>query len=187
MPDTIIDRIFADNKVLTSYLGTSGEWSMQSNVDGEFRKVLILSAARFFESHLTENLIQIFSDKTDGSQPVVEFIKNKGISRQYHTYFQWEKRNANSFFGLFGPDFREHMVTQATTDTQLELSIRSFLELGELRNKLVHMNFANFPLDKTVDEIYSLYSEAYLFIEKFLVELRNFLQGNALESNATPQ
>lgn len=177
MQDNVIDRIFADNKLLTSYLGSVGEWSMQSNVDGGFRKVLILSAASYFETHLTDNLIRIFSDITNDSEPMVEFLKNKGISRQYHSFFQWENRNANNFFGLFGPSFKQHMQSQVTSDPAFDSSIKSFLELGQLRNKLVHLNFANFPLDKTVDEIYALYTDAQKFVEAFPLKLREFLES----------
>lgn len=38
------------------------------------------------------------------------------------------------------------------------------MELGRLRNELVHKNFAAFSVEKTPDEIYSLYLKANDFI-----------------------
>ena len=85
MPETIIDSLFEDNQTLVTYLRDSGEVSLQSNVEGNFRKLLLLSAASYFEHLLTENLVRIFSEKSNGAEPIVEFIKRKGIFRQYHT------------------------------------------------------------------------------------------------------
>lgn len=44
--------------------------------------------------------------------------------------------------------------------------MKSFLEIGHLRNILVHSNFASYSLlDKTVEEIYELYNEGLGFVE----------------------
>ena len=178
MQDTVIDSIVADNKLLTSYLERAEEWSMRSTVDGSFRKVLLMSAASYFEFHICASIVQIFSDKTNGWEPVGAFTKNKGISRQYHSFFNWDGRNANSFFALFGPGFKQRMENQVKNAPALQASVKSFLELGELRNGLTHLNFANYPLDKTVDEIYVLYQEANLFVETFLTNLRDFVEDS---------
>ena len=71
-------------------------------------------------------------------------------------------------------------------DSALAHAVKSFLELGQLRNELTHLNFANYPLDKTVDEIYALYQEANVFVETFLTNLRDFVESDATddESNA---
>jgi len=44
------------------------------------------------------------------------------------------------------------------------LYVKSFLELGGIRNRLVHLNFAGIPLDKTCKDIYDLYKKAFGFI-----------------------
>ena len=127
MQDTVIDSIVAENILLTSYLESAEEWSMRSNVDGSFRKVLLMSAASYFEFHICSNIVQIFSDKTNGWEPVSAFTKNKGISRQFHSFFNWERRNANSFFALFGPGFKQRRESQVKNDPTPESSVKSFL------------------------------------------------------------
>ena len=65
-------------------------------------------------------------------------------------------RNANSFFRAFGNNFQSFMAERVRSTAELEESIRAFLEIGKLRNQLVHENFADFQLDKTVNEIVEL-------------------------------
>lgn len=67
----------------------------------------------------------------------------------------------------------QQMEGQVMNDSVLARAVKSFLELGQLRNELTHLNFANYPLDKPVDEIYALYQEANVFVETFLTTLRS--------------
>ena len=186
MSESIIDRLYKDNQALVTYLRDAGEISLQINTDGNFRKILLLSAASYFESLLTDHIVKIFSDRTNGAEPIIEFIKNKAISHQWYSYFAWDRSNANQFFGLFGPKFKDFMTDQVDNNTELEASIRAFLELGNLRNQLAHRNLANFPLEKTADEIYELYQNALTFVEVFPQRLRDFLDNKTASNGNRP-
>ena len=94
-------------------------------------------------------------------------MRSKAIARQYYTLFNWEARNANQFFGLFGEAFKASMDQRVKDSEELQTAIRAFLEVGNERNKLVHQDYANFPLDKTLPEIYGLYQKALTFVELF--------------------
>ncbi len=119
---------------------------------------------------------------------IISIIKTKAIKRQYHTYFDWEKStNANSFFSLFGEDFKNKMAKQVKETPKLETAIRAFLQLGQERNKLVHQNFAEIVLDKTADEIYKLYQTALLFVDIIKSELIKKDQKISNEGNETTQ
>ena len=102
------------------------------------------------------------------------FVQNKAVSRQYHTWFDWEKKNANKFFGLFGDSFKNHISEKVRTNNDLELSIQAFLEIGHERNRLVHSDFGSFSLEKTSEEIYTLYSKAKRFVEWLPDQLNNY-------------
>ena len=52
-------------------------------------------------------------------------------------------------------------------------TIKAFLELGDGRNRLAHQNFAAFAMEKTADEIFSLYQDAMPFIDCLRSEQRN--------------
>jgi hypothetical protein len=55
----------------------------------------------------------------------------------------------------------------------LEGAVRSFLEVGHLRNILVHSNFAAYDIEnKTADEIFMLYKNGLPFIEYIENKLR---------------
>jgi hypothetical protein len=176
METTIVDRLYEDNRVLADYLEKGGENSLLNHVDSHFRKTLLLSAASFFETVIKDDLLRFVEERTKSTAPLMYFVKNKAIERQYHTFFNWDQRNANSFFGLFGSEFKEFMETEVKTDAQLGEGIRAFLELGAVRNHLVHQNFGTFPLEKTTNEIYDLYKKASIFVERFPQKLRQFVE-----------
>jgi hypothetical protein len=89
------------------------------------------------------------------------------IARQYHTYFDWDRNNANRFFGLFGSDFQDRASRHVKGDAELDKSIGDFIELGSTRNRLVHLNYVSFDVDKSPEDIITLYRSALTFI-KFL-------------------
>jgi hypothetical protein len=161
--DTPIDRIYQELGLAIEALGKSGEVSAQVVVEDHARKALLLSVASHFEHKLTGHLKQLSS--MSNNILLTEFVIRKAITRQYHTLFNWDSKNANSFFALFGSDFKQRMEVKVKADTNLDNSIKAFLELGSLRNQLVHNDYATFSLEKTSDEIYLLYQTALYFID----------------------
>jgi len=164
MSDTIIDSMYNDFIAMISFLDESGEVSLRIIADNTFKKTLALSAASYFEDEIRRILLCMVAKRSSNDELLSNFIKNKAIARQYHTYFQWKDNNANSFWGLFGDEFRDSAKKDVRDDTDLSSSIKSFLELGNLRNELAHLNFASFILDKTAEEVYSQYKSALTFI-----------------------
>ncbi|RRR67699.1 MAG: hypothetical protein EI684_18575 [Candidatus Viridilinea halotolerans] len=65
MPDTIIDRLYQDNHALITYLATQGEISLQSNVDSDFRKILLLSAASYFEDVIKKHIVEFVEEQSN--------------------------------------------------------------------------------------------------------------------------
>lgn len=176
MSETIIDRLYQENLTLLEYLRTQGEISFHASVNDYFRKTLLLSIASYFEDTLKQSIISFVEERVGRRNLLLHFLKNKAIERQYHTYFAWDRRNANQFFGLFGSEFKEFMDKETENNPQLIEAIKAFLELGEIRNKLVHQNFVIFPLEKTAEEIYLLYREALPFVTGFPDKLRAFVR-----------
>ncbi len=71
-------------------------------MDNKLKKVLLVSAASFFETSITELLVKFFNIKAGNNPEIVAFLKNKAISRQYHSYFDWEKVISTSFSVFWG-------------------------------------------------------------------------------------
>lgn len=175
MNATVVDRLHNEFSSLIDMLEKSGEISLRSTADENLRKALLLSVASYFEHRMTGNVLS-FVEKTTQKNPLVTaLVRNKAVKRQYHTWFSWDKNNANSFFGLFGDEFRDFMKQKVKNNNELDNSIRAFLELGRERNRLVHQDFGSFSLEKTSEEIYTLYGSALHFINEFQDLLREFL------------
>ena len=174
---TVIDELMEDHRQLMEHLRTTGDISLQIRVEYEFAKTLWVSAASYFEAKLTSDILQIFTDETSGSLALVAFVNDQAIARGYHSWFQWEARNANQFFGKFGPGFRAFMEAKIAGDPSISESIRAFLEIGKIRNPLVHQNYAQFNLGKTVDEVFALYQEATNFVDRIPSDIRQHIQS----------
>ena len=169
---TAIDGLYEDAKAIAKSLEQGAEISLQVTVGDNFRKVLLLAAASYFEHQVCNSVLDFVRERSNDSKLVSNFVRNKAISRQYHTWFKWDENNANQFFGLFGADFRSEMVSKVQASEELRNSVKAFLELGNERNKLIHQDYATFALEKTLEEIYALYRSALTFVEQLPGSLR---------------
>jgi len=168
---TIIDKQYESGVSLLEYLQSQQQLPFIIEAENNFGKTILLSAASFFEKKITDTVIEMAVSFTDNNELVVSMIKQKVVARQYHTYFDWDKTNANKFFSLFGEEFKDKMIKRVKDDPKLDNSIRSFLEIGRERNKMVHENFAEIVTYKTANEIYKLYQDSLYFIEIIKSEL----------------
>ena len=155
---------------------------MRSAADNNFRKALLLAAGSYFEHSLTQSVMDVVDDATSRDHVVRWLVKQKAVERQYHTWFDWNARNANRFFSLFGEALSEHMKAIVRERDDLSSSIQAFLEIGGERNRLVHQDFGSFVLEKTSKEIYDTYRSAAQFVEWFPQELREFSGVAAADS-----
>jgi hypothetical protein len=162
--EEIIERIFKENQALHDLLITQKEVSLASMVGDQFRKTLLLAIASQFEHRVTSTVRSYSIAASSGDDALTSFVKAKGITRQYHTYFKWDTSNGNAFFGLFGNSFKTFMTKRLDERKELQEGLVAFLTLGDLRNQLVHSDYATFTLDKTPNEIFDLYRKAVVFV-----------------------
>ena len=172
-----IDRMMEDHELLVARLESAGEISLQVAVQSMFAKTLLLSAASYYESRLTAILVGLYETGDQGSRVLAEFVKTQAIGRRYAQLFAWDANNANRFFSSFGTGFGSYMRDLVRNDIELQESVRAFLELGNLRNQLVHENYAEFPLDKTAEEIFDLYQKANRFVEGFPEDIERYVNS----------
>ncbi len=161
---TPVDRLYGESSSIITALG-GNEPSLVAAAGDSFRKTLVLASASYFEHRVSRCVVDFVHERSAGDALVVGIVKNKAVSRQYHTWFDWQKTNANAFFGLFGIEFKQAMEESVKESDELRNSIRAFLEIGNIRNTMVHQDFASFALDKTLDEIYVLYEQALFFVD----------------------
>ena len=171
---TIVDRLQGEFSEILDFLKQGHEISLHNVADENLKKTLLIASASYFEQRLTEEVNRFAEEVTAKDHALTYLVKNKAVSRQYHSWFDWEKSNANKFFALFGPDFRNCMEREVKTDNELKSSIRAFLEIGLERNRLAHQNFGSYSLEKQSEEVYELHKTAMRFVEWFPSAIRKF-------------
>lgn len=164
MSTTIVDRLYDDFIALAEHLGVDAEPSLCNTADECFRKTLLLAAGSYFEVQIITAILEFIKESSNGNNLAIEFVRSKALSRQYHTLFNWDAKNANQFYGLFGEKFKEFMKMQLENNEDMNDSISAFLEVGSERNRLVHQDFGTYTLEKTAKEIFALYQRANLFV-----------------------
>ena len=82
MENDRIERQYQDSKDLVAYLMEKSEVSFATYIDSVYKKVLVLSAASYFESVISKD-ISAYATKVSGSDKrIVTLIENKAIKRQ---------------------------------------------------------------------------------------------------------
>lgn len=166
-----VDRLHSDFEALVALLDQ--EPSLRATADDNFRKSILLSAASYFEFTLSEAVQAFAIEASNSSELLGALVKRKAIDRQYHTWFDWERSNANAFYRLFGETFCDFMKHKHASEEWLDPAVRAFMELGRSRNLLVHGNYGAFSLEKTASEIYDSYKLALRFVEAVPALLRD--------------
>jgi hypothetical protein len=184
MTTTLVDILYQENLAIAEYLVSQGELSFANTLGSAIPKVVLLAAASHLETEVCAHINHFYSRVTGDHPEATSFVKNKAISRQYHTYFNWKDGNANGFFGLFGEEALANFKAHIKGDPAFAAAVKSFCTLGDLRNQLVHGNYASFVLNKTAEEVFTLYQDATLFVDAIpqLIEHRLILPestGNA--------
>ena len=170
--ESAVDQLYSEASNVLNILHDNYEVSLEIGASNHFRKVLLLAAASYFEHQVSLHVLEYISEFSEGKPMIVSFVKNKAVSRQYHTWFAWKETNANQFFSLFGEEFKQYMNRNTKNSDELKESIQAFMEIGRSRNSLVHQDYATYLMDKTLDEIYKLYKSALKFVENLPSYLR---------------
>lgn len=183
---TVVDRLYGEYLAIVQMMDRYNAVSFRNTLNENFRKTLLLCAASHFEFKMTSDVVSFCAEVTKGNSLIPSLVKNKAVSRQFHTWFDWKSSNANSFYAMFGDDFRAHMIDLLKKDENLVKSVSDFLEIGRERNRLVHQDYGTFSLEKTAEEIFALYASAMIFVEYIPKALREFPAVRELTQGAPP-
>lgn len=184
-------QIKNEYEMLSAHLKEANEISLLSDLNKNFRKILLLSAGSYFEHRITIILSEFVRKKSNEDERIINFLEKQAISQRYHQLFSWGEKdkpdkpgeNANTFFKLFGDNFKgqidnelkikkEDTTEQKAEKERISSSIKAFIEIGHLRNILVHRNFAAYDYDqKTPEEIYELFLKAEPFLSYIELKL----------------
>ncbi|MET3973006.1 HEPN domain-containing protein [Bradyrhizobium sp. S3.9.1] len=168
---TDIETFYASHKAVVDFLIANQQPSFASDTNNNFRRSLVLAIASSFEHEITGIVAEIPHVHAQGNPIMVGLIEQRVIPRQYHTYFDWDKKNANKFFAMFGAEYAELAKARVAADAALDQAVKDFLTLGDTRNRLVHLDYVNFDIEKSPDDIIAMYRSA----QRFIVFLRDTL------------
>lgn len=150
---------------LIQHLLEAKELSLAQDAEQMLQKNLPLAAASFLEERVCGLLMAFVDARTGNCVELRSLVEIKAVKRQYHSLFEWEKSSGvNKFLSLFGPDFKAAAVAEIGADPGLARSAKDFIEIGNLRNKIVHQNYATFVVDKSAAEIFKLFEGAVQFV-----------------------
>ena len=165
----LLDNFIKSYAELKNTFLENSEISFKSFVEPHLTKTFLLSCASFYESQI-QDIIKNFMKNNTSDKRLISFATNKGIKRQYHTYFVWEDSNGNppnninNFLGLFGEEFKDKLSKEIKDDEDLRKGMRAFLIIGNMRNKMVHDNFLGYSLPNTFEEILDYSNNANSFL-----------------------
>lgn len=160
---TIVDERYEESAAVLARLFEEGALSEAQALQDVLRRSFVVGAASYFEQILKDALLGFVSGRSSGDTAMTSLVKMSLVDRGFHQMFQWEGKNANKFLAHFGPDLGEAM--RRVCGGQLRDSVEAFMELGNLRNCIVHQNFHVFYFEKTMDECYASYKSAQEFVE----------------------
>ena len=96
MVGDIIDEFYERHIELLDFLEKHKEPSLRSEADNNFKKILVIAIASYFEQEILAVITKFIEEKIIDKK-LVMFSKNKGIKRQYYTYFDFDKdKNINT-------------------------------------------------------------------------------------------
>lgn len=170
MSKSSIDNLFDDYRSIYECLVSAKKVSEASSYQLCLTKFIIVSIASFFEKKI-ENILKNYAENVSNTH-LSNFIYNQALEFKYHTLFDWgdkgkpekPRENINKFLKLFGEDFLTE-TKDKIKKKELDRSIKAFVEIGHLRNILVHQELSSYSLTKTTDEVLSLYNDALVFID----------------------
>lgn len=160
MPADIFESLYNDYNSLREgplALDPSG----LSALELTYPKVLLLASASYLEVATTEVVTGLF-ERPDVPELRI-FVERRSLKRQFHSLFDWDSAKANKLFAFFGDDCKARFIEKKRQDAEFSGSVDAFMEIGSLRNQLVHNNYAEFTLNKTAEEIKSLHKLASSF------------------------
>jgi len=87
---TAVDRLYDEAAAVIQLLQQTPQLSLQVIAADHFRKALLLAAASYFEHRICACVLEFVRERAHGSMLIENFVRNKAIARQYHSWFEWD-------------------------------------------------------------------------------------------------
>ena len=161
---SFVETFYESHRALYQHLLDTNEISFAADLNVTFGRSLVLAIASYFEHEVTEILREVPARHAAKNPIITSMIEKQAIARKYHTYFDWDGLRAGTFFALFGEGFKTSVQAKLKDEAVANRALTAFLELGQLRNRLVHQNYVQFDVPKTPDELIQQFRAALPFL-----------------------
>lgn len=148
-------------------------------ISRSYPRLLVVASASDLEARIKATISTVVKDKVGAS--FSSFTNDRVLARNYHQLFDWNSLTAKPFFSSFGPE-SGRAFKRARENDVYERNHKSFMELGERRNQLVHNNFGSFELEWTAAEVIDRYRNALGFVDS-LAHFVRFCISTEFESD----
>ncbi|ATA88843.1 hypothetical protein CGC58_03340 [Capnocytophaga stomatis] len=178
MGSNSVEQLWDEINNIRNILMDKDEVSLLVFYEKTMAKVFLFSCASFFEAEM-KKILEEYVKNYISDKKIAELVKNKILSRDYHTLFNWNAANINNFTGLFGADFKKRVETEIENNANFKESTNAFLDIGKERNQSAHNDFASYNLPKTIEEVHTLYEKA----KEFPIKMKELLTERNDETN----
>lgn len=161
MDSAVLDELLQRHRELSKFLHGHGEISLALDAELLFKRAFVVAAGSHCEGQLCA-VLERFAAK-HGDSRLAFFVKTRALERRYHDLFDWKAMNVNRFWSFFGEEFKEHAIAHLRARNDATTWMRSFVELGQLRNLTAHA-FATASVDRTLVELESMLRNALQFL-----------------------
>lgn len=178
--DDPVRKLLSGQQAACEYLRKAEQISFAVDVERELSKVLVLSAASYFEHRISTAIGAMADGPADPRLSTL--VRLKAVKRQYHTYFDWDNEKLGAFRTMFGDAVADDLKSRASTDEKFKNGQQAFLKIGHERNLIVHENFATYTLADTLDVWLARYDQALVFV----AAVEDLLKARPISALAVP-
>ena len=149
---------------IVAILDSNERLDLRIAVNEGYAKTLLVSAASYFEFEIIEILRNYLSHHANNNTRIDAFVWKMTLDRKFYTLFNFKANNVNGFFSLFGDEMKGYWDS-FSKEKGLSEATKTFLQICEGRNKIVHGNYIDYQLEDTFDRLYERYVVACNFLD----------------------
>lgn len=161
--DHAVELLYADYEALADELARRP--SALASLNRSYHKHLLVAAASSLEDLVKSEVEAIFTKQ--GDIRLGTFIAKQVMARGYHSLFDWKNGSAKGFFSSFGTECAAAFKEALQNDEKYYREHEAFMLLGNLRNHVVHNDYAGYTIDLTPNEVIVKYRLGTAFIDSF--------------------
>lgn len=159
-----VGLVYREYNEMVSTVGGSSPSALTA-LNRVYPKHILIAAASSLEDHVKVRLLPELFERY-GNVEIREFLSASVLKRGYHGLFEWSNDSASKLFSAFGAEAKARFKERTRTDPIFDDGQRSFMQLGRLRNELVHNDYVSRSITVTPGDVHIMYKKSLGFLER---------------------